>query len=125
MARMEEEYKGYELWFYEEGEKTSKSVWIAKPKAKMPEIGWRNTKEALKKQIDETLKQVTKKPEKRKKRKREKEKVKQPPKKIEDYKGVEIYQIVKSGMYKATIEKHSKRSKNIEKIKKWIDKEKK
>lgn len=126
MGRKEEEYKGYELWFYEEGEKTSKAVWAAKPKGNMPEIrGWRNYKEALKKLIDETLKKPSQKAEKGKKRTRKKETSRQPPKKIEDYNGVEIYQNVKSGMYKVSINQHSKRSKKIETIKKWIDKEKK
>jgi hypothetical protein len=71
MGRKEEEYKGYELWYYEEGEKTSKAIWEAKPKRNIPEIrGWRNYKEGLKKLIDETLKKQTKKLEKGKKRTR-------------------------------------------------------
>jgi hypothetical protein len=57
MGEMKGTYKGYELWLYEKGEKTSQKVWLAQTKGKRPEISeFRKTKKGIKKLITETLK---------------------------------------------------------------------
>ena len=106
MGELRGSYKGYDLWYYEEGEKTSKAVWGAVSKSKRPEIvELMKTKKSLKRLINETINR--------------------PPEKIETYKGVEIWYDSKSGRYESKIGNRTRKQDDVEKMREWIDKRKK
>jgi len=106
MGELRGSYKGYDLWFYEKGEKTSKAVWVAVSKGKRPEITeLMKTKKSLKKLINETINK--------------------PPTHIEVYKETEIWYNSKTSKYEAKIGNRTKKLDDIEKIRQWIDKRKK
>lgn len=106
MGELKGTYKGYELWHYKEGEKTSQEVWIAVSKGNRPEIsGLKKTQKALKKLIDETLDQTDQK--------------------VETYKGVNIVLSSKTGKYMATLGSTTRKADDLDELKKWIDKREK
>jgi hypothetical protein len=106
MGEMKSTYKGYELWLYEKGEKTSQKVWVAKTKGKRPEISeFRKTKKGIKNLITETLNK--------------------PPAKVETYKGVEIFYIAKNGKYEASVGSKKRKSSDLKRLRKWVENQKK
>jgi hypothetical protein len=106
MGSKKRDYRGYEIWEWEEGEKTSQKVYTAVSKGKRPELsGFMKTVDAVKKLIDRKLDQ--------------------PPVKVEDYKGVEIFYLGNREMYQAKIGSRTSRRKEIDQIRRIIDKKKK
>lgn len=106
MGEMKTTYKGYELWLYEKGEKTGHKVWVAKSKGKRPKIEeFRKTKKGIKNLITETLNQ--------------------PPLKVERYKGVDLFYLAKNAVYEASVGSKKRKSSDLERLRKWIDRQKK
>ena len=106
MGELKDSYKGYDLWLYAAGEKNPQKVWAAVSKGKRIEIHeYRKTKAAIKKLITETLNQ--------------------PPRLVETYLDVEIVLNPKTSKYEANIGNRTKKLDNIDKLKKWIEKQKK
>ena len=106
MGKLKGTYKGYELWLYEKGEKTGQKVWGAKSKGKRPEIEeLRKTQKGIKNLISETLNK--------------------PPVKVESYKGVGVFYIAKNGLYEAAVGSRKRRSDDLDKLRKWIERQKK
>lgn len=106
MGELKGAYKGYDLWFYEKGEKTSQAVWQAVSKGKRPEIqDLRKTQKAIKELIDETINK--------------------PPTKVETHKGVDMMFNPKTGNYEAQIGSAKRKFDDLEKLRNWIDKQKK
>ena len=106
MGELRGSYKGYDLWYYEKGEKTNQAVWVAVSKGKRPEIaGLMKTKKSLKRHINETINRS--------------------PEKIEMYKETEIWYNPKTNKYEAKIGKKTRKLDDIEKVRQWIDKQKK
>ena len=106
MGEMKGIYKGYELCLYEKGEKTGHRVWTAKTMGKRPEIEEvRKTKKGIKNLITETLNK--------------------PPVKVESYKGVEVLYTAKNGVFEAKVGSKKRKSSDLDKLRKWIDRQKK
>ena len=57
MGKKVEEYKGFEIWLYDENEVSPQAVYGIKGKEEMPDIpGYRKSEKAIKKLIDKTIK---------------------------------------------------------------------
>jgi hypothetical protein len=106
MGEMKGTYKGYELWLYEKGEKTSRRVGGAVSKGKRPEIAeFRENMKGVMNLINETLNK--------------------PPEKVETYKGVDIMFVAKTGRYEASFGSGKRKLEDLDKLRKWIDKREK
>ena len=106
MGTKKKDYRGYEIWEWEEGEKTPQRSYSAVSKGDLPDLaGYRKTPGAVEKLIDAKLDQ--------------------PPIKVEEYKGVEIYYHGNEENYQAKVGPKRVREKKIEQVRKTIDERKK
>jgi hypothetical protein len=102
MGSKKVDYRGYEIWEWDEGEKVPGKVYTAESKGERPDLsGYMKSVDAVKKLIDDKLDTG--------------------PVKVEEYRGVDIYYRGDKEMYEAKIGKRRSRRKDLGQLKKIID----